>query len=85
VTKVRISPGDGRPQPLQARDAILGLVRRGEHPSGSSIDVPPGWAHRSVNTGEAPLVLLALYPAEAKHDYASIAGEGLWARVVRDE
>jgi glucose-6-phosphate isomerase len=50
---------------------------------GISVYVPPGWAHRSVNSGDDPLVLFALYPADSGHDYAAIADEGFWARVIR--
>jgi glucose-6-phosphate isomerase len=33
----------------------------------------PGWtAHRTINTGNDPLVYLGVYPAEAGHDYESI-------------
>lgn len=38
--------------------------------------VPPGWAHRTVNTGDEPLVFLAVYPAHAGHDYAAIERAG---------
>jgi len=34
---LRPIPGDSRPRPLQARDAILGLVKRGEHQPGSRL------------------------------------------------
>ena len=34
----------------------------------------PGWVvHRTVNTGDAPLVYLGVYPARAGHDYGAIA------------
>jgi glucose-6-phosphate isomerase len=35
--------------------------------------VPGHTAHRTVNTGEAPLVYLGVYPARAGHDYAPVA------------
>jgi glucose-6-phosphate isomerase len=56
-----------------------------EYRRGTTIYVPPGWAHRSVNTGTEPLVFLALYPADSGHDYGSIIEEGFWARVVQGE
>ena len=34
---LRPIPEDNRPRPLQARDAILGLVKRGEHQPGSRL------------------------------------------------
>lgn len=30
--------------------------------------VPPGWAHRVVNTGRQELVILSVFPADADHD-----------------
>jgi glucose-6-phosphate isomerase len=73
---------------LRGRGMLLMQTRDGktdvkEYGPGSSIYVPPAWAHRSVNTGDEPLVLFALYPANSGHDYAAIAEEGFWARVVR--
>lgn len=38
--------------------------------------VPGGWAHRSVNVGDEPLVFFAAYVGDAGHDYATIAGQG---------
>ena len=75
---------------LGGRGVLLMQTRSGEtdvkeYERGISVYVPPGWAHRSVNTGDEPLVLFALYPADSGHDYDSIAKEGFWARVVRDE
>jgi glucose-6-phosphate isomerase len=46
-----------------------------------SVYVPPGWAHRTVNTGDDDLVFLAVYLGDAGHDYASIEGDGFTARV----
>lgn len=44
--------------------------------------VPPYWAHRTVNTGDEPFVFLAVYPADAGHDYGTIEREGFAGRVV---
>jgi glucose-6-phosphate isomerase, archaeal len=46
-----------------------------------SVYVPPGWAHRTVNTGDDDLVFLAVYLGDAGHDYASIERDGFTARV----
>jgi glucose-6-phosphate isomerase, archaeal len=35
--------------------------------------VPGHTAHRTINTGETPLVYLGIYPAAAGHDYGAIA------------
>jgi len=34
--------------------------------------VPPGFAHRTVNTGKKELIFLSVYPSDAGHDYESI-------------
>jgi glucose-6-phosphate isomerase, archaeal len=47
-----------------------------------SVYVPPGWAHRTVNTGDDDLVFLAVYLGDAGHDYASVERDGFTARVV---
>jgi glucose-6-phosphate isomerase, archaeal len=38
--------------------------------------VPGGWAHRSVNVGDSPLVFFAAYVGDAGHDYAAIERTG---------
>lgn len=48
---------------------------------GTVVYVPPHWGHRSINTGEEPLVLLYAYPGDAGHDYGSIESTG-FARLV---
>ncbi len=50
---------------------------------GRLVYVPPHWAHRSINTGEEPLVSLCLYPGEAGHNYGDIRSEGFPRRVFR--
>jgi glucose-6-phosphate isomerase len=45
--------------------------------------VPGGWAHRSVNTGDEPLVFFAAYVGDAGHDYATIEERGFPVLVVR--
>jgi glucose-6-phosphate isomerase, archaeal len=44
--------------------------------------VPPFWAHRTVNTGDEPLVFLAVYPGDAGHDYGSIETSGFAGLLV---
>ena len=46
--------------------------------------IPPGWAHRSVNTGAEPYSFLAVYPGGAGHDYGWVLKNGLGNRVFRD-
>jgi glucose-6-phosphate isomerase len=45
--------------------------------------IPPGWAHRTVNTGSEPFRFLAVYPGAAGHDYEAVLSEGMGARVRR--
>jgi glucose-6-phosphate isomerase len=49
---------------------------------GSAAYVPPYWGHRTINTGKAPFVFLAVYPADAGYDYKTIADEGFAAIIV---
>ncbi len=49
---------------------------------GTVVYVPPYWAHRTVNTGDEPFIFLAVYPADAGHEYGSIAEKGFAKLVV---
>lgn len=44
--------------------------------------IPPGYAHRTVNTGSEALVFSAIYHLSAGHDYGKIAQRGFSCRVV---
>lgn len=47
--------------------------------------VPPCWIHRSVNTGDSPLVMSFCYPSDSGQDYEVIARSGGMAtRIVAD-
>ncbi|MCP4781938.1 MAG: glucose-6-phosphate isomerase [Fuerstiella sp.] len=47
--------------------------------------VPPCWAHRSINTGDEPLVSFCAYQGDAGHNYGDIAEQGFPQRVfIRD-
>ncbi len=47
--------------------------------------VPPYWAHRSINTGQEPLISFCAYQADAGHNYGDIETEGFPKRVfLRD-
>lgn len=47
--------------------------------------VPPYWIHRSVNTGDADLVMLFSYPSDSGQDYAIIeASGGMKCRIIED-
>lgn len=45
--------------------------------------IPGGWAHRSVNVGDVPLVFFAAFVGDAGHDYATIEARGFPVRIVR--
>jgi glucose-6-phosphate isomerase, archaeal len=60
-----------------------GQWRWQEFAPGRLVYVPPCWAHRSVNTGDEPLVSLCLYPGDAGHNYGDIKTEGFPRRVFR--
>lgn len=46
--------------------------------------IPPGWAHRSVNTGGEPYRFLAVYPGSAGHDYGWVLEHGMGRRARRE-
>ncbi len=48
---------------------------------GRMVYVPPYWAHRSVNTGNVPLVSFCVYPGDAGHNYGDIEQEGFGKRI----
>lgn len=50
---------------------------------GRLVYAPPCWAHRSINTGDEPLISLCLYPGDAGHNYGNIRTEGFPKRVFR--
>jgi glucose-6-phosphate isomerase, archaeal len=47
--------------------------------------VAGGWAHRSVNVGDEPLVFYAVYVADAGYDYGTIEEHGFPVLVVATE
>jgi glucose-6-phosphate isomerase len=47
--------------------------------------VPGGWAHRSVNVGDEPLVFFAAYVGDAGHDYAAIEEAGFPVLLVKGD
>lgn len=62
-----------------ARDGNVRAVAFGRH---DVVYVPGHTAHRTVNVGLEPLAYLGIYPADAGHDYASIAATNFRQRVV---
>lgn len=50
--------------------------------AGDALYVPGRWAHRSINTGDEPLVMFFVYRADAGHDYGTIEEKGYRKIVV---
>jgi len=48
----------------------------------SCVYVPGHTAHRTINTGDVPLVYLGIYPSNAGHDYGAIASRNFRKIVV---
>lgn len=82
-------------QKRDAGEVYLGLQGRGklvmqageefsqlDMQPGTIAYVPPFWAHRTVNVGNVPFIFLAVYPADAGHDYGSIDRHGFSQRVI---
>ncbi len=49
---------------------------------GRAVYVPAYYAHRTISTGNVPLISLAVYPGDAGHDYGSIETSGFKHIVV---
>jgi glucose-6-phosphate isomerase len=64
---------------MRPRDGDLCVEELGKD---VTVYVPPGWAHRTVNTGSQELVFLAVYFSDAGHDYGSVQQSGFGARVL---
>ncbi len=45
--------------------------------------VPPCWGHRSINTGNVPLISFCVYPGNAGHNYGDIASQGFGKRAFK--
>lgn len=44
--------------------------------------VPPYWAHRTINTGDEPLISFCAYPGDAGHNYGDIEKQGFPKRCL---
>ncbi len=64
---------------LQSRDGKTETV---EMKPGVCAFIPPDWAHRSINTGDEPLVFVWVCNPDAGHDYAGILARGMRSLVV---
>jgi glucose-6-phosphate isomerase len=75
---------------LQGKGIILMQTIEGqeqtiEFSKGSAVYVPPGWAHRTINIGREELIILAIYPKDAGHDYGAIKDKGFKSLVVEKD
>lgn len=61
-----------------------GEVRAEEMRPGLAVYVPPRWAHRSINTGNVPMVTFFVFRADAGHDYGTIETKG-YRKLLVDE
>jgi glucose-6-phosphate isomerase len=51
---------------------------------GRAVYVPGRWAHRSINTGDGPLITFFVFRADAGHDYGTIETKGFRKLIVED-
>jgi glucose-6-phosphate isomerase len=66
---------------LQGEGRLVLATEAGDHSveplrPGTVNYIPGGWAHRSVNVGDEPLVFFAAYVGDAGHDYGTIEKQG---------
>ncbi|HEX4250478.1 MAG TPA: glucose-6-phosphate isomerase family protein [Pseudonocardia sp.] len=66
-------------------EALDGRSRAVPLTPGAAVHVPGHWVHRSVNTGDEPLVTLFCYPEDAGQNYEIIGAAGGMARLVVDD
>ena len=62
-----------------------GQIQTHEMEPGSVSFIPGEWAHRTINTGDEPLIFFAVWPVTAGHDYESIAESGFLRRVLNGD
>jgi glucose-6-phosphate isomerase len=75
---------------LAGEGRLLMATEDGEHAvepmrRGTVNYVPGGWAHRSINVGEEPLVFFAAYVGDAGHDYATIEAQGFPVLLIKGD
>ena len=66
-------------------EALDGRSRAVPLTPGAAVHVPGHWVHRSVNTGDEPLVTLFCYPEDAGQNYEIIGAAGGMAQLVVDD
>ncbi len=53
--------------------------------AGKCVYVPARWAHRSINTGDQPLITFFCFRADAGHDYGTIETKGFRKLIVEQD
>jgi len=53
--------------------------------AGQMVYVPKGYAHRSINTGDTPLVTFFAFRSDAGHDYGTIEEKGFRKLIVEQD
>jgi glucose-6-phosphate isomerase len=66
---------------MQNKDGEVSVV---ELEPGSLGYVPPGWGHRTINTGRGRFVFFFAYPSDAGHNYTIIKERGFAKMVVEE-
>lgn len=66
---------------MQTKDGDCKVLDMGE---GIISYIPPYWSHRTINTGENPLVFVGVYPGNAGHDYGNIEEQGMKKLVIEE-
>lgn len=72
---------------LQGEGYLLMMTKDGRSEAvkmtpGISVYIPPYWAHRTLNCGKEPFIFHGVWPADAGHDYATIAEQGFIQKVI---
>ena len=52
---------------------------------GKMLYVPPRYAHRTINTGDTPLVTIFCFRGDAGHDYGTIETKGYRKLIVEND
>ncbi|MCG8511824.1 MAG: hypothetical protein MI741_21625 [Rhodospirillales bacterium] len=67
---------------LMQMESLEGETRILEVKPRVAVYVPPLWIHRSINTGNVPLVMSFFYPSDSGQDYEVIAHAGGMAKRI---
>ncbi len=93
MTKGHFHERDDQPEVyycVQGQGILQMMTRQGEYigapwQAGTVTHIPPQYAHRAVNTGNEPLVYVAVFHVAAGHDYDLIEQRGFSRLVVEQD